>query len=346
MALNLIGLIQASRKGAVAFGQGFRNYVAGSPVSGTRMTDYVVNSLTISGATPAEFTEIPPFTNVTLTAAYTAGSKLPSIFDDTFTERVTGTNGTVSWDVVPPGSALPYVGPWVELRSFTHTPTGGGGTIVATLTLNNWAEYTGTLPPAGSSYRAFIPAAVTFKPEQFFNPRRTSPTVQYTVLPQVQGQPSPILIYAAAFQSINNAGSDWVDLGGGQYLKGDEVYSLDAVSTGNYRLIGYRLKTAFSVSSWISSFNSNYFAFGLQITYQYEQKQPDNSWLLWTSNTYSQVQNPTQLQPILYGTPGQTFTLRCKTQVVAPFTSPLGTSSDFVVTIADKLVGPGGGPLV
>ncbi len=345
MPLNLIGLIQASRRGAVAPGQGFRNYVAGSPVTGTKMTDYVVSSLTVTGAVPAQFTEVPPFTNVTITATYAAGSKIQSIFDNTYVDRVTAVNGTLAWDVTPPGSALPFIGPWVQLRSFTHTPSGGGGTIVATITLNNWAEYTGSLPPFGSSYRLFLPVAATLQPEPYFNPRRTSDYTQYTVLPQVQGQPSPNLIYPAHFTGINDAGTDWVDLENGQFRKGDEVYSLDPLGTGNYKLIGYRIRSFFPTSSWISQFNTNYMSFNLSIEHTYQAQQPDSSWLDGYFASYNQVFSPTQLWGYYYGTPGQSFTLRCKTQITSPFTSPLGYSPEFTFTIANKLVGPGGGPL-
>lgn len=83
MTLSLIDLIRAGLV-TPAPGQGFRNYVAGSPVTGTKMRDYVIGTMTVSGQLidtfQPQFSQIASGYTSTITADFTVvGSKFPSI---------------------------------------------------------------------------------------------------------------------------------------------------------------------------------------------------------------------------------------------------------------------------
>ena len=131
MTLSLIDLIRAGLV-TPAPGQGFRNYVAGSPVTGTKMTDYVIGTMTVSGQLidtfQPQFDQIPNNYTSTITADFTVvGSKFPSI-------RLAQPDGIRSgWyfyaqDLDPQSSQQPQ---------FTiNTVTWGAGSATINFTLN------------------------------------------------------------------------------------------------------------------------------------------------------------------------------------------------------------------
>lgn len=341
MAYNLIGLLRASKVGA-APGQGMREYAAGS-ITGTRMTDYRVISHTLTGEDVPTTVRLPPFVNVNFTTSYVGGIRVPDIYWEDYTDAITVDVDDVFADGVPQPQEV-YGLPNATVRSYTVNPLIQ--TADVTINFANWIYYTGTLPSEGLGYFVEVPIRLGFRPEPHFNLPHYTEQTSYVVKPYVLGQPRPNYVVAASLLPIFDAGSDWTDLGGGDFLRGDEVFRLitSGDMVGNYRLVGYRVRGYFTGSDWWSEFSSNYMGWGLKVAYRFERL----SGSTWELNNYYEVS--TVVSPLagagwFYGTPGQSFTVRLKTSVLEPFSSPTGTSTEYAFTIADKVVGPGGGPI-
>lgn len=87
MTLNLISLIRAGYN-REAPGQGFRAYAPGSPVTGTKLSDYVLGTMSMTGTLidsydGSEFSIIPSGGTHTMTASFASlGSKFTTIRSD------------------------------------------------------------------------------------------------------------------------------------------------------------------------------------------------------------------------------------------------------------------------
>lgn len=224
MPLNLIDLIRASRI-SPAPDQGFRNYVAGSPTTGTAMTDYMVGTpLVLSTVqtfpvapttkvgqltvTAASFNpgngEVPSYYNVAYTVAFNAGAKWDSILDLEFVQQDrAGGNQLVihqgPLDIEVQNPTHPGNFPWAVVRSCTVNTVAK--TLTMVVTYQNYYMDTGSTQ-VGNTGRVNVPIQLTFRPEPHFNLRAYTslPTPGaglgsgrvpiLTVLPFLQGQPT------------------------------------------------------------------------------------------------------------------------------------------------------------
>jgi len=293
MPLDLIGLIQASRGGAVAPGQGFRNYVAGSPVTGTKMTDYMVGTplvptsqvqatdptakvgqLTVVSQTPDPVSEaVPAYTNVQYTVSYAGGSKADSIYDAAFV-AADGANQIKVFGVLVDGTSSHPVGfEWAKVRSYTVNPVAK--TITAVVTYHQY--YDQSTVQAGDSYEVSVSVQLTFKHDQYFNLRAYSPVPTtpnppgavklMRVQPFLPGQPthlqwgSSIQVLAPSLTFTTNNPyypASWIT-SGDTAQEGSYLYKrvVPGQALSNYYHNGYMMQAQLN-GSWIGGFNSAY----------------------------------------------------------------------------------------
>jgi hypothetical protein len=315
--LDLIGLIRASRN-REAPGQGFKNYVAGSPTTGTAMTDYMtgtplvlstvqtypvapttkVGQLTVTAASynPGNG-EVPPYYNVQYTATFNAGSKWDSILDAAYV-AADGTNQVVIQPVtvdLPQGSINhPGSFPWASVRSLSvNTATR---TLTVVITYQNYYEDTGSTQ-IGNSGRVTVPIQLTFQPEPHFNLRAYSGIPSpgagigsgvvpiLTVQPFIAGQPT---IYSYGTMSIATPQLGSSFSGSGNIAEnGDFRFTREAPGTNIFYQSGVQFR-ALNNASWSGVFEQRYPNDGSINTRQLRY-----SWDLWENGQWVEKQSLT-----------------------------------------------------
>lgn len=380
MPLNLIGLLQASRAGA-APGQGFKNYAAGAPTTGTAMSHYIVGdpltSQSISGVaqlvgtlTPVSSTftpgtPVPAFTNVTVVASFQAGVKAESIYDAGFVAGDTQSQVLVG-PVRTDGLALDTAFQYANIRSVSVD--WATKRVTAVVTFNNSFSFSGaSVPPFGpaNSGYVYVPFRLSFRPEPYFNlrsysgePNNTGGFSEVVVRPYRTGQPTPA-IFSGVFVPVPTDTGDWI--GDGSLIsatKGDFYYmNTSPGNTGtNYYLSGYVFRPQLN-GGWTSGFNTDYASHNPQVRLRWYRQAADASWP--SVPDVEQILTSVSANPatpqflVTWSYPDgenpsvNTITVRLEAQVISPFTSPVGYY-DYTFALPQKsstLVGPGGGPV-
>lgn len=366
MTFNLIGLIRASRNGA-APDQGFKNYVAQAG-TGVRMTDYImgeplvlqsisgvtqrVGTLTkVSSSYETTNTPIPPFTTVTLVASFQAGAKAQYIWDQFYVDG-DGANQVLVGTIQTDGPAIDTAFQYVQTRSVSVDFTLQR--ITAVLQFNTTFSSSASNPAPGdpAAGYVYVPFRLAMAPEPYFNLRAyTGPANDITgfnqvaVRPMKTGQPSPtympqpfVIAPAEGTFSAQNVPQDWEELDGAfprRIRFGDEIFEYQSVvgpTTHRYILVGYRVRGQYPSPNWYGDFTAAYQPYGLQISYAWQQQQPDASWATVETDTVGAATQELSVGTTFvhyraYGAPGSSLTLRIQAQVTAPFTQVIGTTA-------------------
>lgn len=323
---SLIGLLRAS-KITEAPTQGFKNYVKGA-ASGVRMTDYIVLTHSLTSQNPGIAVQLPNFTSVTFTTAFTAGPKAKDIHDASYANRVTLALGTVTADGIGAPTPLFIGDANAVVTSYSVDPIGQ--TITATVNFRNWVHYTGAgSAPTEAGYYVTVPLQIAYAPEPHFNSPVLTASTSYTVKPYRLGQPTPWYIDSISITTSS----------------ADDVWAV-VDAAGNERVVGIILKAQFmgmTYGNWWTAFNNDYIAYAPTFTYQF-QKLVNGEWVNQGSLISSVGANSLPLPSTGFsGAPNDTAQFRVIAQLIAPFQSQVATSAPFTAVIPDKLRGPGGG---
>lgn len=378
MPLNLIGLLKASRAGA-APGQGFKNYAAGSPTTGTAMTQYIVgqpfvtqnisgNTQTVGTLTPVSSTyvagnPIPAFTNVTLVASFLAGTKAESIYDAVFVVA-DALNQVLITQILTDGLTLDPGFQYVTVRSVNVDWTAK--TVTAVLTFNNsFGSSSGTWPPSIGPANAgyiYVRFRLSFVPEPFFNlraytgvPNDTGGFNEVVVRPYRNGQPTTTS-FSGVFIPVPTSGT-WV--GDGSFLSATTgglyyVAETPGNSQTNFYLAGYSFRPQLD-GGWTSAWNTDYGSYSPEVRFRWYLQNSDGSWpatpsLEYIATSLSQVMDSLTFMATWTYPDGEnpsvaSITVRLTVQVISPYTSAIGTYERTITLNAKSftLVGPGGG---